>query len=396
MRKIKLLMKLKVLVVGILTTISMGGMFAHSHLRQEAPPLQLNDGISIGTLKETGFNEELIFAMTDSILAGVYTNVHSVLLLRNNKLVYERYFDGDDEIRGIGSVKAAKHHQDSLHDVRSVSKSIVSVAVMVAIDNGFIDNIDQNVFDFFPEYKNYKTGLKSTMTIRHLLTMSSGLEWDESMGYSDPNNSELRLNNSTNPLDFFFSREIIHEPGTVFNYNGGCTQVLAAIVSKSSGLSIIEFTDQYIFKPLGIKEFVWFQREDGFPIAASGVRLRSRDMAKFGLLYLNSGLWNCQQIVSSRLIAETMQAQIATPIKAEPLLQRMDYSYQFWIPTFAVGSGQHSVVLATGNGGQHIIINKELNLVVVITAGNYNQLNLPEKYPEDLYFDIIYPSLISN
>lgn len=376
--------------------MSMTGMFAQSHLLQEATPLQLNDGISIGTLKETGFNEELIFSMTDSIRAGVYTNVHSVLLLRNNKLVYEHYFEGDDEIRGIGSVKAAKHHHNSLHDVRSVSKSIVSAAVMVAIDNGFIDNLDQNVFDFFPEYKNYKSGLKSTMTIRHLLTMSSGLEWDESMGYGDPNNSELRLNNSSDPMDFFFSREIIHEPGTVFNYNGGCTQALAEIVSKSSGLSIIEFTNQYIFKPLGIKEFVWFQREDGIPLAASGVRLRSRDMAKFGLLYLNSGLWNGQQIISSRLIAKTMQTQIATPIKAEPLLQRMDYSYQFWIPTSAVGSGQHAVVMATGNGGQHIIINTELNLVVVITAGNYNQWNLPGKYPEDLYFDIIYPSLFSN
>ena len=189
---------------------------------------------------------------------------------------------------------------------------------------------------------------------------------------------------------------MMHEPGTVFNYNGGCTQVLATIVSKSSGLSFIEFTDQYIFKPLGIEEFVWFQREDGIPIAASGLRLRSRDMAKFGLLYLNSGLWDDQQIISSQLIEETMQAQIATPINVEPLLPRMDYSYQFWIPTFAVGSGQHSIVLATGNGGQHIIINRNLNLVVVITAGNYNQWNLPGKYPEDLYFDIIYPSLYSN
>lgn len=392
----KSLIKLKVIFVGILTTISITGIFAQSHLGQKTNPLQLNDGISIGTLQETGFKEELIYAMTDSLQEGVYTNVHSVLILRNNKLVYECYFDGDDQTRGVGPVKDRKHHQDSLHDVRSVSKSIVSAAVMVALDNGYIDSIDQNVFDFFPEYKNYKSGRKSTMTIRHLLTMSSGLEWDESMGYGDPNNSELRLNNSSDPIDFFFSREIVHEPGTVFNYNGGCTQVLATIVSKSSGLSIIEFTDQYIFKPLGIKEFVWFQREDGIPIAASGVRLRSRDMAKFGLLYLNSGLWNGKQIIPSQLIEETIRAQIATSINDEPLLPRMDYSYQFWIPTFAVGSGQHSVVLATGNGGQHIIINKELNLIVVITAGNYNQWNLSGKYPEDLYTDIIYPALFNN
>lgn len=385
MRGMESLIKLKILIVGFLSIMSLNGMLAQS-----------NDGISIGTLEEKGFNAKLINAMTDSIQSGVYPNIHSVLILRENKLVYENYFDGDDQSRFTGSVKNAKHHRDSLHDVRSVSKSIVSAAVMVALDKGNIDSIDQNVFDFFPEYKQYNSGLKGTMTIRHLLTMSSGLEWNEGMGYADPNNSEVRLNDATDPIDFFFSRELVHQPGTVFNYNGGCTQVLAEIVRKSSGLTIIEFTDTYIFSPLGIKEFAWFQRKDGIPLAASGIRLRSRDMAKFGLLYLNDGLWNGQQILPANLVTETMKAHIATTIKAEPSLPRMDYSFQFWIPTFTVGLDQHTVVLAMGNGGQHIIINKNLDLVVVITAGNYNLWDLEGKYPEDLYTDIIYPSLVSD
>jgi pimeloyl-ACP methyl ester carboxylesterase len=286
-------------------------------LRQSASkykkPEQLNDGIKTATLKEVGLNEKIINALTDSIINGGYPNIHSILIICNNKLVYENYFPGNDAIRGIGFVGFTDHHRDSLHDQRSVTKSVVSAAVMIAIGQGKIKSVDERVFDFFPEYTKYDKGMKSDITIKHLLTMSSGLEWNERVSYADPANSETRMDTASNPVEFFLSQRPIHKSGAVFNYSGGSTQVLAAIVAKATGLNVDDFTANELFKPLGISQYYWVKRKDGITIAASGLRLRSRDMAKIGLLYLNNGKWSGRQIIQSHLILQSLKSQISTP-----------------------------------------------------------------------------------
>jgi len=121
-------------------------------------PGQLNDGIQTSTLMEAGIDETLINAMQDSITDGSYHNIHSVLILRNNKLVYERYWPGHDENRSTNFTGQTVHHRDSLHDIRSITKSITGAAVMIALDKGNIENLDQRLFDFFPEFSKYATG----------------------------------------------------------------------------------------------------------------------------------------------------------------------------------------------------------------------------------------------
>ena len=353
-------------------------------------PDQLNDGLQTGTLKEVGLNEKIIQSMVDSIVNGNYPNIHSVLIYRNKKLVYENYFPGRDQNRGRGDIGFVDHHRDSLHDLRSVTKSFVGAAVMIAIDQGKIKSVDQRVFDFFPEYAKLDTGMKKDITIKHLLTMSSGLEWSEDLPYTDPKNSETRMDRSSNPVEFFLSQPIIDKPGTKHNYSGGCTQALAAIVEKTTGMSIDQFAAKKLFGPLGINNFYWVKRRDGIPITASGLRLRSRDFLKFGIMYLNDGRWNNKQVISRQSMDQVRQKHFPTVFEAPQF--KLGYGYQVWLPTYTTTNGSVDIVRASGNGGQVIVIDKKENTVVVVTAGNYNNWNL-RKTSQHIYMDFVYPAI---
>lgn len=353
-------------------------------------PRDLNDGIKTATLKEVSIDEKMIDAMTDSIINGNFPNIHSVLILRNDKLVYENYFPGKDQVRGQGAAGFTDHHLDSLHDIRSVSKSVVGTAIMIAIGLGKIKSVEQRVFDFFPEYAKYDTGMKRRLTIKHLMNMAAGLEWDEeTISYADSTNSERRMNNSSDAVEFVLRQKLVDTPGKKFNYSGGCTQVLASIVAKSTGMPVDKFTQAYLFTPLGIQYYTWVKNADGQPSGASGLRLRSRDMAKLGLLFLSNGKWNGRQIIPARLVSQTSKSQIATPYSGLSL----GYSNQFWIPTEKIGGKTITFIQAQGNGGQIILIEPGAKLVVVITGGNYNQSDL-RKSSWDIYPDFIYPAIL--
>ncbi len=351
-------------------------------------PVQLNDGISTATLKEVGIDENKIIAATDSITKGVYPNIHSLLIIRNNKLVYENYFPGNDVIFGKGAVGFINNGRDSLHDIRSITKSVVSAAVMIAIGQKKIKSVEERVFDFFPEFAKYDTGAKRQLTIRHLLTMSSGIEWDESMSYADTMNSEVRMHKAKDPVEYFLSQRLIHKPGETFNYSGGCTQTLAAIVTKATGMRIDHFVQKFLFRTLGITTFEWVKRPDSIPKAASGLRLRSRDMVKLGLLYMNEGKWKNKRIIPADLVKESLKLQIE---REKP----HGYGYQFWLWTDTVMKTPVTTVQADGNGNQRIAINKQLDLVIVITAGNYNRKDR-FKNSDDLYLDFIYPAVMQE
>jgi CubicO group peptidase (beta-lactamase class C family) len=354
-------------------------------------PDQLNDGLQTATLKEVGLNEGMIRIMTDSIVNGDYPNVHSVLIFRNNKLVFENYFPGIDQHRGKGNVGFVEHHRDSLHDLRSVSKSFVGAAILIAVDQGRIRSLDQKIFDFFPEHAKLDTGMKKDITIKHLLTMTSGIEWSEDLPYNDPRNSETQMNRSADPVLFYLSQPLLTRPGSFFNYSGGATQVLAAIVKRATGMAIDDFTAKHLFLPLGISDFHWVKRRDGIPIAASGLRLKSRDFLKFGILLLNEGKWNKKHVISQRLLGEAMQMQTMDTAAGTSVLA--GFGYHIWVPTYKISPGPVTLVRAAGNGGQNIFVDRKQNLVTVITAGNYNNWMI-RKSPSALYMDFIRPAII--
>ncbi|MEM7380663.1 MAG: serine hydrolase [Bacteroidota bacterium] len=342
-----------------------------------------------GNLMDASLDPSLIQQMEQAIAAGEYPNIHSVLILKDQKLVYENYFEGEDEIWGEKLGKTV-HHSDSLHDVRSVSKSVVATCVGIAIKQGKIKDVNQKIFAFFPEYKEYDTGKRSQLTIKHLLNMSSGMEWNENVPYDNPENSEIQMTSSEDPIAFVLSRAIITEPGEAWEYNGGTTQLLSAIIEKVSGSNIHEFAKQYLFKPLGINRSEWtnFPGTE-LPAAASGLRLRSRDMMKLGLLYANNGKWDNRQILTEAWVQEATQAHIRFG------RNNVGYGYQFWIlPGDSFREGQtHEIAAAFGNGGQRIYIDYIHHIVVVVTAGNYNQWTI-EKDSESLLIDFVYPAIM--
>lgn len=348
------------------------------------------DGIKISSMEQEGINAAIINLLDSAITKGVYPNIHSVLIAKNNKLVYEKYWSGTDQ-NWRHDVGRIAHSKDSLHDIRSITKSFVSACIGIAIERGKIKSVDQNIFEFFPEYAKQDTGLKSTLTIKHLLTMSSGLLWNEDTpSYDDPANSEVQMIKSSNPLEFVLSQPMASPPGKVWKYNGGTTQLLAAIVEKSTGKKIDECAKQYLFDPLGIKNFTWekFPQKEltkGF----SGIRITSRDLLKFGLLYNQNGKWNNKQILSPNWIEESFQSHI----KREEIKARA-YGYQFWMWKDTVNNYITKFIAAVGNGDQRIYFDKTNDLVIVITAGNYYK-NI-EKNSYAILKEYIYPALIKK
>ena len=294
-------------------------------------------------------------------------NIHSLLIEKDGHLIYEQYFKGKDELWGqnLGYIN---HSVNDLHDVRSISKSVVSACIGIAISQHLIKDIDQPVFSFFPEYSKYNTNGKQNITIRHLLTMSSGLSWDEE-NKDESKNCESIMERSANPIDFILNRPLAATPGTIWNYNSGGTQLLAAIIKKVSGEDIDEFATKNLFIPLQINNHQWVKMDGGDPAAASGLRLRSRDLLKFGMLYLNHGVYKQSQILPSKWVDSTCINAIKRPAKEGP----GGYGYQFWIDRIHIKGKELEAEAAKGNGGQRIFILPTYHMIVVITAGNYGK-----------------------
>ncbi|WP_332736177.1 serine hydrolase domain-containing protein [Flavihumibacter sp.] len=358
---------LKKLTLGILCLVLMGFLKGQDTKTYSGKPVNLNDGIQTATLAEVGFNIGLIEELNKQLDAGVYPNIHSVLIYKNDKLVFEKYYRGKDELWG-DDLGVIEHRAGDLHDIRSISKSVVSACIGIAIDQGKIKSIDQKVFDFFKEYSVYDTGMKKELSIKHLLMMTSGLEWNEDVPYDNPENSEIQMTESADPIEFVLSRPMALPAGKEWKYNGGTTQLLAAIIERVSGKKLDAFASEYLFKPLGIKKFEWVKFPGtNNPAAASGLRLSSRDLLKFGILYRNKGKWNGKQILSGKWVEESFNTLIKFPGAGNN-----SYGYQFWLMNDTLQGKPVKIMAAVGNGDQRIFLDEVNDLVVVTTAGNYN------------------------
>ena len=358
-----------------------------------SPPERLEDGIQTGTLKENGFDEAKIVVGINEMLAGTYPNIHSVLIFRDGRLVLEEYFTGEDVERGVGPKGVVTHTRDTLHDMRSVTKSVVAASVLIAHSQGKIRSLDQPLFDLFPEFSKHAEGDKKRITLKHVLSMSAGLDWNENISYADPANSEIQMERAPDPIEYVLSQKLVHEPGKVFNYSGGLSQILAEVVKRTTGQEIDAFTEKHLFKPLGLTRYNWVKMRNGPPSAASGLRLRSRDMAKIGMLFLNKGKWNEKRLVSEKLIEDAMAEHIRLVLNDSRPGDIESYGYQLWRISTAINGTRFQRVEFSGNGGQKVQIDPTNRLMVVVTAGNYNKRDL-KKSSFHFIEDFVYPALI--
>lgn len=360
-----------------------------------SPPAKLNDGIQTGTLMSAKLDEAKVSAGMNEVLKRTYGNIHSVLIFRNGKLVCEEYFTGPDENNHKGGIGVVAHDRETLHDLRSITKSVVALSVLIAHSQGRIKDLDQSIFDFFPEYASYAEGEKKNITVRHALTMTPGLEWSEAFSYSNPANTAYQMNRAPDTIGFVLGRKLVNKPGTKFEYSGGTTQLLAAIIKKTTGSNIEEFTRRQLLAPLGITKYEWAELKPGEPDADSGLRLRSRDLAKIGLLLVNGGMWNGKRIVPEKLIAEAM-AEHAKVSSDEKTGDVVTYGYQMWRFAFPPDDNWPSgFIELSGNGGQKVYIDPKTKVMVVVTAANYDLQDL-KKSSFDIYPDIVFPALLDR
>jgi CubicO group peptidase (beta-lactamase class C family) len=225
-------------------------------------------------------------------------NLHGVVVGRAGRLVLERYFDGPDNARGrpLGQVT---FRPDTLHDLRSATKGIVGLLYGIALAAGKVPPPEAPLFASFPEYPELAAAPgRDRITVHHVLTMTMGMEWDEtSLPYSDPTNSETAMDMAPDRYRFVLERPIVAEPGRYWHYNGGATALLARIIAKGTGRPLSAFAREALFDPIGVGPTEWFTSKDGEPIAASGLRMTPRDLARIGQLMLSGGTWGDRRVL---------------------------------------------------------------------------------------------------
>ena len=329
-------------------------------------PVARDDGWPVASVNEDKLIDRAALCMMADRLASSAANVHSVLVARGGKLVFERYFRGADEIPGRiygRRVENVTFDADTLHDMKSVSKSVASLAVGVAIDRGLIRSVNEPIFSFFPELEDLRSPEKDRIQLFHALSMSMGLAWVEATpATGDDNNDEARMNRSRDACRYVLGLATTAPAGQEFFYNTGALALVSAIIRKATGRPLDEFAREALFEPLGISAVAW-ERRKGDTDAGGGLRLRSRDMAKIGHLVLAGGRWNGRQIVSR----EWIETSTAPKIKAAD----GHYGYLWWLGRTVFNGREVQWVGALGRGGQSIRIVPELDLVVVVTAGYY-------------------------
>ena len=329
-------------------------------------PASIGDGWPTATPESVGLDGTRLCGIA-ARLAATNANVHAVIVVRRGTLVFEQYFPGDDEPWGMGE---SRHDFDATtkHDMRSVSKSVISLLVGIAIDRELIKSADEPVVKFFPDYSALKTAGWDNITLRHLLTMSSGIQWDENRAWKDPQNDEPHLGNEADPFRYVLSKPIVAPPDTAWNYNGGGTDLLGNIIERVSGKSLDAFAREALFTHLGISNWEWMKYRNEHIAAASGLRLRPRDAAKIGQLVLNKGEWAGRQIVSAKWIEQSVTPRFQATGYFGGLFY---YGQQWWMGRTLSGDKDVKWIAAQGLGGQRIFIAPELDLVVITTSGLY-------------------------
>jgi CubicO group peptidase (beta-lactamase class C family) len=242
---------------------------------------------------------------------------------------------------------------DAGHDVYSCTKSVVSILIGIAIDEGYIEDVKQPLISFFPDKSVANMDArKEAMTLEHLLTMTTGLNCRDSYLYRWDGMFQMR--SSPDWVQFVLDLPMVVEPGSHFEYCNGASFLLSAILQETTGVDAFQFAKEHLFNPLGISDIRWSSNPRGISIGYSDLELRPEDMAKIGYLYLNEGVWNGEQIVSSAWVQNSTRKYISASLQE-------GYGYQWWID-------ESGIYMALGYGGQYIIVVPEEDLVVVFVS----------------------------
>ncbi len=360
------------LIIAVFMLVASFVSYAQKSYTYQQPQEQ-SDGWPTKNLISDSVDVSLIEKLINQLATGKH-RMDSTILIIGGDLVFEHYF---------GSFK-----MDQQHDLRSVTKSIRALLVGIAIDKGYIDSIEDPIFKYLKSHqvKKNKHPAKQQITIKHLLTMSTGLEcndWDKkSKGQED------KVYKKKDWIQYTLDLPVKNEPGAVAYYCSMGAILVAEVIEQASGMGIDAFAKKYLFKPLGISNYSWGHTSKKKSILSSGKRLymTTRDLAKLGQLVLQGGQWQGTQLISKMWIEQATTAQVK--------LAQLDYGFFWWNIPFHVGGNQYNIKTATGNGGQYIFVSPELNMVAVFTGSAYNSEE--DKLPFAIIKDVFLPTLLET
>ena len=344
-------------------------------------PQQL-DGWETGSIYNTSIKVDSLFSLINRIKDGTFGKVHSILLIKDGKLAFEQYFGGYEwsyfthDLNGV----YVDFDINSLHTLHSVTKVLTSLLVGIAIDKGFIKNENETVFSYFPEYKELSDSIKEKITIKHLLTFTSGLQWNELdeplMG--NPNNDLVKLMGKVvgvpdslridNKIAFVLSKPQIAEPGTRWYYSAGDMLILSQILKKATGMRLDYFAEKYLFKPLDIRKYDMELIDKDLINPWGMLRLRPRDLAKIGYLFINKGQWKGKQIVSPDWLQKSVNKYMDIPFITEEW-GKLSYGYQWFLRETIINNKKVNYFFRPGMGGNCVAVFPDYGAVFVITAG---------------------------
>ena len=310
---------------------------------------------------------------------GKYGDMDALLVLRNNYLVLEHY------------TSPLYHGRDYRRSAKSITKSVTSALVGIARGQGKFPPLESNLLELFPQYPDIANvdARKQKIKLKHILSMTAGIEWDE---FAVGDTSEFKMLRSKDWIKFALDQPMSHEPGEKWVYNGGCTIMLSDILKKATGDDVDKFAKKYLLDPIGMENWNWSITNTNVTNTISGLAMSRRDMARFGVLYLNGGSWQGKQIVPKDWVKESTRVQVLGKGDYFPYA----YGYQWWRlqdqePTVAM-LDVNDAYFALGFGGQFIFIVPHLNLVVVSTASNFGP---DESLFLKLLRDHIFPAVLN-
>ncbi len=334
-----------------------------------------------------GLSASQLKAIHSDILSGRYGWIDSFLVIRHDQIAFEQYYQHDyEDIYGEASRVPGPlviqnwngpynylnpfwhpyYKTTELHSMQSVTKSIVSAVIGIAISRGDFPSLDTPVLSFFNEEKILHVDeAKRAMTLRDLLTMSSGLSWDEGVPYSEPANTFTVMARSPDWVRYTLNQPMSAQPGTEFNYNSGASLVLGQIFFQATGSDIEAYTVEHLFRPLGIEQYAWKRTPFGLADTQEGLFLSTRDIAKIASLFLHGGQWQSQRIIPQAWVRDSLRSAFIVSEKGG-----IGYGYKWWSQSYQYKGKAFTAHMGKGFGGQRPIFLPDLDLVIVVTGWN--------------------------
>lgn len=329
----------------------------------------------VSTPEAEGISPDSIAAIVADMEAGVYGNIDAFMLIRHGRVVADHRFEQDYEAIAA-EFDTTNHpynydHPDwhpylkdtDLHSLQSVTKSVTSAALGIAIDEGYIESVEVPVMPYFEAYQPYQTdSRKEATTLEDFLTMRSGLQWNDAGGYTSEEHDTIKLEASEDWIRFVLDRPTDAAPGTRWQYNDGVSVLIGKIIREATGQRADEWTREKLFEPIGIDTFYWKVTPLDELDTEGGLYLRTEDLARIGYLFLREGDWNGTQVISRDWI-EASTAPVVEHIRGP---QSIGYGYQWWVPRQE--DGQTRIFAANGYGGQFLLVSPEHDIVAVFNG----------------------------